>query len=504
MSTRPSPDEERLVLALDQGTTSSRAIVFDGDGAIRVAAQQEFPQHFPEPGWVEHDPEEIWGSQREVMEEAAGGVGRIEAIGIANQRETAIVWDRSTGEPVYPAIVWQDRRTADFCEGMKADGREAVLRERAGLLADPYFAGTKVRWILEEVPGVRERAERGELAFGTVDSWLVWKLTGGRVHVTDVSNASRTLAYNIHKLEWDEELLSLLDLPASLMPEVAPSSGVVGEVECGSSLDGTPIAGMAGDQQAALFGQTCFVPGMAKNTYGTGCFLLMSTGERPVASANRLLTTVAWQVDGITEYALEGSVFSAGAVVQWLRDGLGLIRHSAEVEALAASVPDTDGVFLVPAFSGLGAPHWDPYARGTVVGLTRGSTAGHLARAALESIAYQSRDVLEAMRLDAALPLEELRVDGGASANDLLMQFQADVLGVPVVRPCITETTALGAAYLAGLAAGVWSSRDDIAKQWQEDRVFDPAGDPTIVASRLSGWERAVARAAGWAAPPQK
>jgi glycerol kinase len=494
-----------MVLALDQGTTSSRAILFDRGGAIRASAQREITQRYPKPGWVEHDPEEIWESQRAVMEEAAEGrAGCVAAIGITNQRETAIVWDRATGEPVYPAIVWQDRRTADFCEFLKADGRETLLRERAGLLADPYFAGTKVRWILDEVPGVRLRAERGELAFGTVDSWLVWKLTGCDAHVTDVSNASRTLVYNIHTLSWDEGLLGLLDLPASLLPAVVPSSGVVGEVACGSPLDGVPIAGMAGDQQAALFGQACFLPGMAKNTYGTGCFVLMTTGERPVASVNRLLTTVAWQVDGTTEYALEGSVFSAGAVVQWLRDGLGLIGSSREIEALAASVPDAGGVVLVPAFAGLGAPYWDPYARGTIVGLTRGTTAGHLARAALESIAFQSRDVLEAMRRDAAMPLEELRVDGGASVNDLLMQFQADVLGVPVVRPRVTETTALGAAYLAGLAVGVWSSRDDIAGHWQEERAFEPAGDPAQIAAGLRGWERAVRRAAGWTQPDQK
>ena len=490
------------ILALDQGTTSSRAILFDHSGAVVAMAQREFPQIFPRPGWVEHDPNEIWASQIAVAAEAIArsqtGAAGVTAIGITNQRETTVVWDRQTGEPVCNAIVWQDRRTADRCDTLKAAGFETLVRQRTGLVIDAYFSGTKLAWILDNVPGARAKAEAGRLAFGTVDSWLVWQLTGGRVHVTDVSNASRTMLFNIHTLTWDEELLRILDVPASLLPEVRPSSEVYGRVSGGLGLDGVPVAGIAGDQQAALFGQMCVKPGMAKNTYGTGCFLLQNTGERPVESANRLLTTVAWQVGGRTEYALEGSVFIGGAVVQWLRDGLGLIQHSQDVERLAASVPDNGGVYLVPAFAGLGAPHWDAYARGTIVGLTRGSTAGHLARAALESIAYQVADLLDAVQRDAGIALGELRVDGGAAHNDMLMQFQADLLGVPVVRPTVTETTAIGAAYLAGLAVGFWASPEEIARQWQSERRFEPSMAATDVERLRGRWHDALGRAKGW------
>ncbi len=490
------------ILALDQGTTSSRAIVFDHGGAVRGVAQREITQHFPRPGWVEHDPAEIWATQRQVMEEAVGhaGVGPdvIAAIGITNQRETTVVWDRETGDPIAPAVVWQDRRTAGYCEELKRGGHEAVFRERTGLVLDPYFSGTKIRWLLNHVEGARDRADQGRLAFGTIDSWLVWNLTGGARHVTDASNASRTLLFDIHKGAWDPELLRLLDVPDSLLPTVVSSSEVCGTVDCNSLLDGISIAGIAGDQHAALFGQTCFEPGMAKNTYGTGCFMLLNTGETPVVSNNNLLTTVAWQIDGRTEYALEGSVFVGGAVVQWLRDNLDLIESSVDVEALAASVEDTDGVYFVPAFVGLGAPHWDPYARGAIFGMTRGTTSAHIARAALESIAFQCRDLLDAMKRDATLDLDELRVDGGACANNLLMQFQADVLGVPVVRPQQIETTALGVAYLAGLAVGTWDSQEEIAEQWQRDRLFTPARSDAEVATLLAGWERAVERACRW------
>lgn len=491
------------LLALDQGTTSSRAIVFDRQGRIKAIAQKEFEQIFPRPGWVEHDPNEIWSSQAGVAAEAltrAGVPSRdVAAIGITNQRETAIVWDRRTGEPVTNAIVWQDRRTAGLCDRLKAEGHEPLIRQKTGLVLDAYFSGTKIHWILNNVDGARENARAGHLAFGTVDSWLVWKLTGGRRHVTDASNASRTLLYNIHTHDWDDELLALFDVPRSMLPEVCASSEVYDRTAGDLLAAPIPVAGIAGDQQAALFGQLCTQPGMVKNTYGTGCFLLLHTGTEAVPSKNNLVTTVAWQRDGRVEYALEGSIFIAGAVVQWLRDGLGLIRTSADVEALARSVDDAGGVYFVPAFAGLGAPHWDPYARGTVVGLTRGTTAGHLARAALEGIAYQVADVLDAMRDDTGLSIPELRVDGGAAANDLLLQFQADLLGVPVVRPQVFETTALGAAYLAGLAVGYWASPDEIAAQWQVERRFTPQRDPAGVDALRDGWRRALARAKDWA-----
>jgi glycerol kinase len=491
------------VLALDQGTTSSRAIVFDHGGRVRAVAQREFAQIFPRPGWVEHDPREIWASQIAVAAEALGRAGirpeDLAAVGITNQRETTVVWDRETGEPVCHAIVWQDRRTAEHCDRLKAEGHEPLVRERTGLVIDAYFSASKLAWILEHVPGVRARAEAGRLAFGTVDSWLVWKLTGGATHITDVTNASRTMLFNIHTLAWDDDLLRLFDVPASLLPEVRASSEVYGRVSTTLGLERVPVAGIAGDQQAALFGQMCVTPGLSKNTYGTGCFLLQNTGTAPVASENRLVSTVAWQVNGRTEYALEGSVFIGGAVVQWLRDGLGLIARSQDVEALAASVEDNGGVYLVPAFAGLGAPHWDAYARGTIVGLTRGTTAGHVARAALESIAYQVGDLLAAVQRDSRIGLAELRVDGGASVNDALMQFQADLLGVPVVRPAVTETTALGAAYLAGLAVGFWSSVDEIAGQWQAERRFEPTM-PRGEADRLRArWHEALDRSRGWA-----
>jgi glycerol kinase len=490
------------VLALDQGTTSSRAILFDHDGRVAGVAQQEFQQIFPKPGWVEHDPQEIWATQAGVAVEALGRAHvrprDLAAIGITNQRETTIVWDREAGQPVYNAIVWQDRRTAEHCDRLKAAGHEAFVRERTGLVIDAYFSGTKVAWILDNVPGARARAEAGHLAFGTVDSWLIWKLTGGQTHVTDPSNASRTMLFNIGTLAWDEDLLRILGVPASMLPEVRASSEVYGHVSTSLGVEHTPIAGIAGDQQAALFGQMCVSPGLTKNTYGTGCFLLQNTGTRPVASTNRLLTTVGWTLGGRTEYALEGSVFIGGAVVQWLRDGLGFIKHSSEVEALAASVPDNGGVYLVPAFAGLGAPHWDPYARGTLVGITRGTTAAHIARAALESIAYQVGDLLDAVHRDSDITLSELRVDGGASTNDTLMQFQADLLGVPVVRPAVTETTALGAAYLAGLAVGFWASPAEISRQWQVDRRFEPRMPRQQVDALRGRWQEALQRSKGW------
>ena len=491
------------LLALDQGTTSSRAIVFRDDAAIVGLAQREFTQLYPQPGWVEHDPREIWATQVAVAIQALGEAGlapsQIAALGVANQRETTIVWDRRTGEPVYNAIVWQDRRTADFCAQLKAAGVEAEVHRRTGLLLDPYFSGTKLRWILDHVAGARARAERGELAFGTVDSWLIWNLTGGRVHATDVSNASRTLLLNLESADWDEEMLRLLDVPRAVLPEVLPSSGLFGEVT--SPLAGWPfpIAGVAGDQQAALFGQACFEPGMGKNTYGTGCFLLQNTGTAPVWSNHRLLTTIAWRTSESLEYALEGSVFIGGAVVQWLRDGLKLIRSAAEIEALAASVPDSGGVFLVPAIVGLGAPHWDPNARGAMLGLTRGTTAAHVARAALESIALQSADLLEAMQLDAHRELKELRVDGGACRNNLLLQMQADFLQAPVVRSAVTETTALGAAYLAGLATGVYKSTHEISSQWRAERRFEPRMPADQAAAMRRRWKQAVERTRGWA-----
>lgn len=492
----------KFILAFDQGTTSSRAIVFDQDGNIKSVAQKEFTQIFPQPGFVEHDPKEIWSSQSGVAIEAltrAGlGANQVAAIGITNQRETTIIWDRKTGEPVYNAIVWQDRRTSGMCDRIKANGHAKTFLDKTGLFVDPYFAGTKVKWILDNVDGVRKRAERGELAFGTVDSWLVWNLTEGQVHVTDASNAARTLLYNIHENRWDEDLLKILDIPASLLPRAGLSSEVYGETLGKSFLPRIPIAGMAGDQNAALFGQTCFQPGMAKNTYGTGCFLLMNTGETAVPSKNNMLTTIGWRIRNRTEYAFEGSIFIGGAVVQWLRDGLHIIETSPDVEDLAASVPDSAGVYFVPAFVGLGAPHWDPYARGTIIGITRGATKAHIARAALEAIALQSYDVLHAMELDAGTPLKELRVDGGACGNNLLMQIQADVLGVPVVRPKVTETTALGAAYLAGLAVGYWKSRAEIESQWSIDRTFEPQGKPDQIEKLRAGWEKAVKRASRW------
>jgi len=490
------------ILALDQGTTSSRAIIFDQDGRVSGMAQKEFGQIFPNTGWVEHDPREIWSSQIGVAVEALGRArlraGDIAAIGITNQRETTIVWDRETGTPEHNAIVWQDRRTAGFCERLKAEGAEPAIQEKTGLLIDAYFSASKIRWILDSVPGAHAKAAAGRLAFGTVDTWLIWKLTGGAHHVTDVSNASRTMLFNIHTLRWDEELLRLFGVPASMLPEVRSSSEVYGEASTSLGIGHVPIAGVVGDQQAALFGQMCRQPGMSKNTYGTGCFLLQNTGVTPAASRNRLVTTVAWQIAGRTDYALEGSVFIGGAVVQWIRDGLKLVKTAGEIEALAGSVPDNGGVYLVPAFAGLGAPHWDPYARGCILGITRGTTAGHIARAALESIAFQVADLLECMHADTGITLKELRVDGGAAANGALMQFQADLLGVPVVRPAVTETTALGAAYLAGLAVGFWPSIDAIAGQWRVDRRFEPSMARSEVGRLRERWTAAVGRAKSW------
>lgn len=496
----------KCILALDQGTTSSRAIVLDHQGRIVSAAQKEFRQVFPHPGWVEHDPEEIWSSQLAAAREAleAGGLSAadVAAIGIANQRETTVVWDRRTGRAVCNAIVWQDRRTSEICDRLEARGLRELFQARTGLVIDAYFSGPKVRWVLDHVPGAAAAAGAGELAFGTVDSWLIWKLTGGRAHLTDASNASRTLLYDIHRGAWDDELLAALDIPRSLLPEVRGSSEVLAETAADVLGAAVPIAAAAGDQQAALFGQMCTRPGCVKNTYGTGCFLLLNTGRRAVPSKQRLITTVAWQLDGRLHYALEGSVFIAGAAVQWLRDGLGIIKSAAEIESLAASVPDSGGVYLVPAFAGLGAPHWDPYARGLIAGITRGTTAGHLARAVLEGIACQVADVLEAMRADAGIDIAELRVDGGACANDLLMQVQADVLGVPVVRPRVRETTAMGAAYLAGLAVGFWQSPDEVASHWRMDRTFRPAMPHARVEKLREGWRRALERAKGWEQPP--
>ena len=490
------------ILALDQGTTSSRAIVFDHDGAIRSVAQKEFTQIFPTAGWVEHDPGEIWASQIGVAAEALGRAhvrpAEIAAVGITNQRETTIVWDRETGEPVHNAIVWQDRRTADYCERLKAEGAGETIQAKTGLLVDAYFSASKIRWILDNVSGARARADAGKLAFGTVDAWLVWKLTNHARHITDVSNASRTMLFNIHTLKWDDELLRIFGVPASMLPEVRSSSEKYGEVSTRLGIESAPIAGIAGDQQAALFGQMCRQPGMSKNTYGTGCFLLQNIGTTPTRSKQQLVTTVAWQIGGRTEYALEGSVFIGGAVVQWIRDGLGFVRTAPEIEALAASVADNGGVYLVPAFAGLGAPHWDSYARGTIVGMTRGTSSAHIARAALESIAYQVADLLDAMAADSGIALSELRVDGGAATNDMLMQFQADLLGVPVVRPAVTETTALGAAYLAGLAVGYWPSVDAITGQWKVDRRFEPAMPRAAATARRERWSAALARSKGW------
>jgi glycerol kinase len=490
------------ILALDQGTTSSRALLFDEHGTVRSLAQREFTQIFPQPGWVEHDPEEIAASQiavaLEALAKAQAQPGDVAAIGITNQRETTIVWDRATGKAIYNAIVWQDRRTAAFCQRLHSEGHENLIRERTGLVIDAYFSASKISWILENVPQARQLAAAGRLQFGTVDSWLVWKLTGGRVHITDASNASRTMLFNLHAGHWDRDLLDLFRIPESMLPTVRPSSEVYGEVSAVPGLNGIPVAGIAGDQQAALFGQRCTRPGLTKNTYGTGCFLLQSTGDRAVRSTHRLVTTVAWRIGDKTDYALEGSVFVGGAVVQWLRDGLGIIRSSSEIEALANSVPDNGGVYFVPAFVGLGAPHWDSYARGAIFGLTRGSNAGHIARAALESIAYQVADLMDAVQTDTGAPLVELRVDGGASANDALMQFQADILGLPVVRPAMTETTALGAAFLAGLGSGLWKQVQAIADLPRRERRFEPSMQRSQAENLRQRWNEAISRAKSW------
>ena len=492
------------IIALDQGTTSSRAIVFDHAGNIRSQAQRAFHQSFPQPGWVEHDATEIWRTQLEVTAEAIAaakpGIGKIAGIGITNQRETTVLWARDSGMPLAPAIVWQDRRTAPNCEQLVAKGHAALISEKTGLEVDAYFSATKLKWLLDHLPNARERAARGELAFGTIDSWLIWCLTAGKVHATDVSNASRTMLFNIHTLDWDDDLLRLLDIPRMVLPKIVSSSQVIGETACEGLPTGIPIGGVAGDQQAALFGQACHRPGMAKLTYGTGCFMLMNTGAEPMVSKNRLLTTVAWRIgaSGQAQYALEGSVFMGGATIQWLRDGLGIIKQSSEVEALALSVVDSGGVYLVPAFTGLGAPHWDAGARGTLLGLTRGSTSAHIARAACEAIAYQSAELAIAMQADAGIALSELRVDGGASTNNLLMQFQADLLGTPVVRPTITETTALGAAYLAGLAVGFWQSETEIAALWRQDRTFVANLGRNEAAEKMHNWLRAVERSKAW------
>lgn len=495
---------DSLILALDQGTSSSRAILFDRAGQLIATAQQPLPQHYPHPGWVEHDAVAIWNAQlavaRDVLRDSNTSWRRIAALGITNQRETTVLWDRATGQPLAPAIVWQDRRTADFCAALQAEGHAPLFQERTGLVIDAYFSGTKLRWLLDHTPGARARAERGELAFGTIDSWLIWNLTGGQRHVTDVSNASRTLLCNIHTLQWDSDLLELLDVPASLLPEIVPSSGLIAHTQVDLFGGAIPIAGVAGDQQAATFGQACFTPGMAKNTYGTGCFVLMHTGTTAVPSQNRLLSTVAWQTaQEPPAYALEGSIFMGGATIQWLRDELRMIDRADEIDALAQQCSNTGGMVLVPAFAGLGAPYWDAYARGTMIGMTRGTGRPQIARAALEAIALQSVDVLNAMQRDAAIPLAQLRVDGGAARSDLLMQMQADLLGTPVVRPRVTETTALGAAYLAGLAVGYWQDRDELAQQWHTDRLFEPALSADQRQAMIHRWHRAVERARDWA-----
>lgn len=489
---------EQYILALDQGTSSSRAIVFDSKGTPVSVSQKEFTQYFPQPGWVEHNPMEIWSSEAAVIAESISAIDingkNIAAIGITNQRETTIVWDAETGTPVYNAIVWQDRRTSEYCDSLKAQGLTEMIRSKTGLIVDAYFSATKIRWILENVPGARQKAEEGKLRFGTVDTWLVWMLTRGEAHVTDVSNASRTMLLNINTLQWDDELLSLFGIPKSMMPQVRSSSEVYGHTKTTIFAHPVPIAGIAGDQQAALFGQMCTEPGSVKNTYGTGCFLLMNSGTKPIMSSNNLLTTVAWKIGDTVNYALEGSIFVAGSVVQWLRDGLGVIRSSAEVEALATSVPDNAGVFFVPALTGMGAPYWDQYAKGTITGLTRGATAAHIARAALEGIAFQTMDIVEAMKKDAGVDLKELKVDGGASRNNFLMQFQSEVLGVEVIRPKVTETTAIGAAYLAGLAVGFWDSIDTVKQQWQQERTFSPEMPQEKVEALKAGWKDAVGR----------
>jgi glycerol kinase len=489
---------KKYILALDQGTTSSRAIVFDHDGKICSVAQKEFTQYFPKPGWVEHNPNEIWSSQASVIAESISVIDinglDIAGIGITNQRETTIVWDVDTEEPIYNAIVWQDRRTADYCDKLKAEGLIDTIREKTGLIIDAYFSGTKIKWILDNVPGARQRAEQGKLRFGNVDSWLVWRLTRGEVHVTDVTNASRTMLFNINTLKWDADLLKLLDIPVSMLPEVKTSSEVYGHTKTTIFAHEVPISGIAGDQQAALFGQMCIEPGAIKNTYGTGCFVMLNTGEKPVKSENNLLTTIAWKIGDKINYALEGSIYVGGSVVQWLRDGLCCIKSSSEIEELAASVPDSGGVFFVPALTGLAAPYWDQHARGTIIGITRGTTTAHIARAALDGIAFQTYDIARAMAKDMGAPLTELKVDGGASRNNLLMQYQANLLGIKVVRPKITETTALGAAYLAGLAVGFWKDLDEIKQQWQVERTFDPVPDNKEIAAAKQGWADAVRR----------
>ncbi len=493
---------EKYILAFDQGTTSSRAIVFDKKGEIKSLAQKEFEQIFPKPGWVEHNPDTIWASQAAVAAEAIAKINingkYIQSIGITNQRETTLIWDKETGEPVYNAIVWQDRRTAKMCDELKQKGYQEIIQKKTGLVIDAYFAGTKVKWILDNVAGVRKKAQKGKLAFGTVDSWLVWKLTRGDRHITDVTNACRTLFFNIHTLEWDEELLKIFDVPASMLPEVVASSGELGHTRTTIFAHSIPVCGIAGDQQAALFGQQCTRPGWAKNTYGTGCFLLMNTGEKSIVSKNNLVTTIAWQIGDKVNYALEGSIFIAGAVVQWLRDQLGIINSAPEIEQLAKTVADNGGVYFVPAMTGLGAPHWDQYARGTIVGITRGTEKGHLARAALEGIAFQSMDVLKAMEADSGIEIKELRVDGGASANDLLMQFQAETLRVPVIRPKQTETTALGAAYLAGLASGYWQDMKQIKKQWKKENSFTPKIPTNQMIEKIDRWNMALEKAKKW------
>ena len=501
MEARP----DQFILALDQGTTSARAILFGRQGQIHGIAQQEITQYYPQTGWVEHDAEEIWQAQlavaRTVLRENGVAASRISAVGITNQRETTVLWDRASGQPLHRAIVWQDRRTAGICDALTAAGHADLFRQRTGLVLDAYFSGTKLKWLLDHIPGARARAERGELAFGTIDSWLAWKLSGGRAHVTDPSNASRTLLFDIHRRCWDEQLLACLDIPPSLLPRVVDSSGEITTLDADWLGAAIPLSGMAGDQQAATFGNACLEHGMAKNTYGTGCFLLMNTGDQPMASQHRLLTTVGWQRQGQATYLLEGSVFMGGATVQWLRDGLGLITSANEIEALAASVPDNGGVYLVPAHTGLGAPYWDPFARGALFGLSRGSNRAHIARAALEAIAFQSAEVLQAMESDAGQPMKELRVDGGAARNDLLMQFQADLLGVPVVRPRVTETTALGAAYLAGLAVGFWRDEAELSALWQAERRFEPAMPSNQRAALFGDWHRAIQRTLDWARP---
>lgn len=490
--------EQKYILALDQGTSSSRAIVFDHEGRICATAQKEFPQHFPKPGWVEHDPKDIWSSEASVIAEAITSMGinglNIAGIGITNQRETTIVWDAETGEPVYNAIVWQDRRTSEYCDSLKEQNLTGFIREKTGLIIDAYFSATKIRWILENVPGARARAEAGKLRFGTVDTWLLWNLTRGECHMTDVSNASRTMLFNIHTLKWDEDLMKLFGIPMSMLPEVHSSSEIYGYTKTTIFAHKVPVAGIAGDQQAALFGQMCTTPGSVKNTYGTGCFLLMNSGTKPITSSHNLLTTIAWKIGDTVNYALEGSIFVGGSVVQWLRDGLGIIKSSSEIESLAMTVPDNGGVYFVPALTGLGAPYWDQYAKGTICGLTRGTTAAHIARAALEGIAFETMDIVNAMEHDAGIKLAELKVDGGASRNNLMMQFQADILGTKVIRPKVTETTAMGACYLAGLATGYWDSLDDIKRQWNADKVFEPLAPAEKVLKLKEGWTNAIGR----------